>query len=292
MRKLLLLIVSLFVVTSFAWARNADFYSQVVASCAEQFQVEKNSIGNQPVMLAGNNMITDGQRAGLETLGLQPAATSRDFYNDVLAAKVDELQAENAANWAGPTLLAGNNMITGRAWSGRRREDFYNRVLSAQLGDLRAVNEANWASPTLLAGNNMITGGQVWSGRGRQDFYNRELSARVGEFQSENNSIGAEPMLLAGNNMVTGERVVFTPEAAAPEDFYNQVLSAQVSEYSIDNNAVAPSNIEFAESQPLTIVPGSMAANVGSEGDWYSRTVAKQAELNRRIKKSQSPNGF
>ena len=245
MRKVLLLIASLFLLTIFGWARHEDFYNRVVSDQAEQCQAEMSTIGLEPAMLAGNNMITDGQRAGVQAA--QPSRT--DFYNAVLIDQVEGFKAENEANWSGPTLLAGNNMITGRQ-----------------------------------------------AGRSRPDFYNRVLSAKVQELQSENNAIGEGPTLLAGNNMVTGEVVVFTPEAATPEDFYNQVLSAQVVEYGIDNNAIAPSNLEFAESQSSSsIVPGSMASNAGggsSERDWFSSTCAVQAELNRRLKKSQSPNGW
>ena len=214
-------------------------------------------------------------------------ARHADFYNRVVSIQADDCRAELQALAEPSTQLAGSNMRTGWQLSSRR-SDFYNRVLAAQVEELKTENQSNWAAPTLLAGNNMITGRQGWSGRGREDFYNRVLAANRGQVQVENDSIGAEPMLLAGNNMITGERVVFTPEAAAPEDFYNRALSAQVVEYGIDNNAIAASNNEFAESQSLSVVPGSMAANLGGgERDWYSRTVAIQAELNRRIKKSQ-----
>ena len=214
-------------------------------------------------------------------------ARHADFYSGIVAIQADDCRAELQALAEPSTKLAGSNMRTGWQLSSRQ-SDFYNRVLAAHVAELKTENQSNWAAPTLLAGNNMITGGQGWSGRGQKDFYNEVLSAKAGEFQAENNSIGAEPMLLAGNNMITGERVVFTPEAAAPEDFYNSALSAQVVDYGIDNNAIAPSNTEFAETQSLSVVPGSMAANLGGgERDWYSRTVAIQAELNRRIKKSQ-----
>ncbi len=222
------------------------------------------------------------------------SARQDDFYNRILSSQVDEYKAHLNASAQPSTMLAGGNMITGGQASFSRQSDFYNRVLAAHVDELQAEKSSNWAGPTLLAGNNMITGGQAWSGRSKEDFYNRVLSARMEEFQAENNSIGAGPVLLAGNNMITGERVVFTPEAAAPEDFYNRELSAKVDEYSIDNNAIAPSATEFAESQSLTILPGSMASNLGGRGesDWYGRTVATQAELNRRIKKSQAPNTF
>ena len=245
MRKVLLLISTLFLVTFSASARTPDWYNQVLSMQTAQCQLEKNAIGQPPVMLAGNNMITSGQQPGDDLFGMQAAQPSHsDFYNAVLVEQVDGYRAENESNWAAPTLLAG-----------------------------------------------MITGGQA-SGRGGQDFYNRVLASNGGEFQAENDSIGAGPLLLA--NMITGEKVVLAPEEKAPEDFYNQALSAQVADYNIDNNAIAPSNTEFAESQPLTIVPGSMASNVGgsSERDWYQRTVATQAELNRRLKKSQAPNSF
>jgi hypothetical protein len=240
MRKVLLLIASLFLVTASALALHNDFYNQVLSHQTVQCLAEKNSIGQPPVMLAGNNMITDGQQPGLDLFGERAAASSRsDFYRAVLAERVEDYKAENESNWAGPTLLAGNNMIGG------------------------------WPS----------------SGREGQDFYNGVLSAKNGEFKAENNAIGTGPVLLA--NMITDERV-FVPEAA-PEDFYNRTLSAKVAEYGIDNNAIAPSATEFAETPSLTVLPGSMAANVGrGESDWYGRTVAIQAEMNRRIKKSQS----
>ncbi len=244
MRKVLLLVASLFLVTISAWA--GDWYNQVLSLQTEQYQTEKNDIGQLPMMLAGNNMVTGGQQPGADSFGMRAAAPSHgDFYNAVLAEHVDEYKFENESNWAGPTLLAGNNMITGRQETRGRQEDFYNRV----------------------------------------------LAAHVGEFQG-NSSIGAGPLLLA--NMITGEQVVFGPEETKPEDFYNQTLSAQVEQYSIDNNAIAPSNTEFAESQSATLVPGSIASNQGlsRESDWYGNTVAIQAELNRRLKKSQAPNSF
>ena len=249
MRKVLLLIASLLLVTASAWARQADFYNQVLSAHTALCLAEKNDIGQPPVMLAGNNMITGGQQPGLDLFGERAAASSHtDFYRAALAERVDDYKAENESRWAGPTLLAGNNMITG---------------------------------------------GQASSGWGGQrDLYSGVLSAQVREFKAENDSIGAGPLLLA--NMITGERT-FVPErqAAPPEDFYNQALSAQVGQFTVDNNAIAPSNTEFAESQSLTILPGSMAANVGrGESDWYGRTVAIQAELNRRIKKSQVQSEF
>ena len=240
MRKVLLLVTTLFLVSVSAWALSDDFYNQGVSIQAAQCLAEKNAIGEQPVMLAGNNMITDGQQE------MQAAAQHRgDFYGGVLAEHVEEYQAENQANWAAPTLLAGNNMITG-------------------------------SQPS----------------RGREDFYNRTLAANVGEFRTESNSIGEGRLELA--NMITGEQVFSPEEQAAPADFYNQVLAAQVVEYNVDNNVIAPSNTEFLESPSLTLMPGSIASNLGVEstGDWYSQTVAIQTELNLRVKRSQDQNGF
>jgi hypothetical protein len=245
MRKVLLLAASLFLVTVSGWANTDDCYNQVVSTQAAQYQLEKNDINQPPMMLAGNNMVTEGQQPGADTsFGTQAARPSHnDFYRAALAEQVDEYKFQNESNWADPTLLAGNNMIT--SGSPGRRGDFYNRV----------------------------------------------LAANVGEFQAGNNSAGEGNLLLA--NMITGEQVVFGPEEEAkPEDFYNQALSANVSHYSIDNNAIAPTNTEFAEPQSLTVVPGSMASNQGRASDWYGNTVAIQAELNRRLKKSQAPNSF
>jgi hypothetical protein len=242
MRKVLLLVASLILVTVSGWALHDDFYNRVLSFQTQQYQLENHTIGQPAMMLAGNNMITDGQQPGADLFGMQAAQPSHsNFYNAALVEQVEGYKTENEAKWAGPTLLAGNNMITGRQ-----------------------------ASP-------------------RGDFYNRVLSAKAGEFKMEKNSIETEPLLLA--NMITGEQV-FSPEQSAPEDFYNQQLSAQVDGYLIDNNALA--NTEFAESPSSTTLPGSMASNLGqrSESDWYSRTVAAQAELNRRLKKSQTPNTF
>jgi len=179
-------------------------------------------------------------------------------------------------------------------------DDFYNRVIESQVDQYRADNRAIGQAPTALAGNNMRTDGQqlakdTFSQSSGNDFYNGVLAAQVDEYIAGKNGIAPQSTLLAGKNMITGEQPQLAP---VPEDFYNRVLAAKVDEYIVDNNAVAPSAIRFAELQPMSEVPGSIAASMASdagaqgERDWYDRVVATQAELNRRIKKSEVPSTF
>ncbi len=174
-------------------------------------------------------------------------------------------------------------------------DDFYNRIVAGQVDQFKAeANNSLAQSATGLAGDNMITDGQA---RFREqkaqtqgnDFYNRVLLAQVDEYSVENNALAPSSPGLAGNNMITGEQASFNAKGAQG-DFYNRVLSAQVDEYSVDNNAIAPSALEFAEPQTPSTgeMPGSMAANIGlgRQSDWYSQTVAVQAELNRRCMKA------
>ena len=118
------------------------------------------------------------------------------------------------------------------------------------------------------------------------DFYNGVLAAQVEGYIEDNNRVAPTPTLLAGNNMITGQQPQL---GAVPEDFYNRVLAAKVDEYNVDNNAIALSATKFADLQPMGEVPGSMASDAGSRGerDWYDGVVGTQAELNRRIKKSE-----
>src|SRR6266498_3544231 len=137
MRKVLLLIASLFLVTVFASARQDDFYNRILSSQVDEYKADLNASAQPSTMLAGGNMLTSGQ-----------ASFSRqsDFYNRVLAAHVDELQAENSSIWAGPALLAGNNMITGGRVvftpEAAAPEDFYNRELSAKVDEYSIDNNA------------------------------------------------------------------------------------------------------------------------------------------------------
>ncbi len=181
-------------------------------------------------------------------------------------------------------------------------DDFYNRTLAGQVDQFKAeANNNSLAQSAIgLAGDNMITDGQA---RFREqkaqtqgnDFYNRVLLAQVDEYSVENNALAPSSPGLAGNNMITGEQTSFNAKGAQG-DFYNRVLSAQVDEYSVDNNAIAPSALQFAEPQTLSTgeMPGSMAANIGlgRQSDWYSQTVAVQAELNRRCMKAETARKF
>jgi len=197
-------------------------------------------------------------------------------------------------------VLAGLVFVSTVAVGQYAHDDFYNRVIESQVDQYRAEISAIRQSSTALAGNNMRTDGQQLAkdtfGRSSgNDFYNGVLAAQVEGYIEDKNLIAPAPTLLAGNNMITGEQPQLGP---VPEDFYNRVLAAKVDEYKVDNNAVAPSATRFAELQPMDEVPGSiaasMAANAGARGetDWYDRVVATQAELNRRIKKSEVPSTF
>jgi|SRR6266496_4417193 len=197
-----------------------------------------------------------------------------------------------------PSPQAGNPALRngGSVTVASAHDDFYNRVLESHVDQYRAENRAIGQAPTALAGNNMRADGQqlakdTFSQSSGNDFYNGVLAAQVEGYIEDKNLIAPAPTLLAGNNMITGEQPQLAP---VPEDFYNRVLAAKVNEYIVHNNAVAPSAIQFAELQPMSEVPGSMASNAGAQGErnWYDRVVATQAELNRRIKKSEVPSTF
>ena len=131
------------------------------------------------------------------------------------------------------------------------------------------------------------------------DFYNRVIESQVDQYRAEISAIRQAPTALAGINMRTGGQQLAkdTFSQSSGNDFYNGVLAAKVDEEIADNNAVA-SSANFAELQPMSEVPSSMAASVGAdagalgETDWYDRVVATQAELNRRIKQSELPSTF
>ena len=188
MRKLLLLIATLSLVTVFAWS--IDFYNHTVSIQADQCKADLQA-SMQPSTMADSNMRTSGQASN----GRRP-----DFYNRELSAHVAELQAENEATRTAPTLLAGNNMITGGQSSSGGR-DFYNEVLSAKVAEFQAENTSIGGGPTLLAGNNMITGEQVVFGPQEEavpgDFYNRALSAQVGKYGVDNNAIAPSALEFA-----------------------------------------------------------------------------------------------
>jgi len=180
------------------------------------------------------------------------------------------------------------------------QDDFYNRVIESQVDQYREENSAVRQAPSALAGNNMLTDGQqlakdTLKQSSGNDFYNGVLAAQVEKYIEDKNLVAPAPTLLAGNNMITGEQPQLGP---VPEDFYSRVLAAKMDEYIADNHAIAPSATKFVELQPTSEVPSSMAASMASdagaqgERDWYDRVVAMQAELNRRIKKSELPSTF
>jgi hypothetical protein len=188
-------------------------------------------------------------------------------------------------------VLAGLVFVSTVAVGQHAHDDFYNRGIESQVDQYRAENSAIGQAPTALAGNNMRTDGQqlakdTFSQSSGNDFYNGVLAAQVEGYIEDKNLVAPAPTLLAGNNMITGEQPQLGP---VPEDFYNRVLAAKLDEYIADNNAIAPSATKFAELQPMSEVPSSMASNdeALSERDWYDRVVATQAELNRRIKQSE-----
>ena len=180
-------------------------------------------------------------------------------------------------------------------------DDFYNRIVAGQVDQFKAeANNSLAQSATGLAGDNMITDGQA---RFREqkaqtqgnDFYNRVLLAQVDGYSVGNDALAPSSPGLAGNNMITDEQASFNAKGGQG-DFYNRVLSAHVDRYGVDNNAIAPSALEFAEPQIPSAgdLPGSMAANIGlgRQSDWYSQTVAVQAELNRRCMKAETARKF
>ncbi len=255
--------------------------------------------GGSPFPQAANPELRNG---GFVTV----ASAHNEFYNRVLESQVDQYRADNRAIGQAPTALAGNNMRTDGqqlakdTFSQSSGNDFYNGVLAAQVDEYIAGKNGIAPQSNALAGNNMITDRQQlakdsFSQSSGNDFYNGVLAAQVDEYIAGKNGIAPQSTLLAGKNMITGEQPQLAP---VPEDFYNRVLAAKVDEYIVDNNAVAPSAIRFAELQPMSEVPGSIAASMASdagaqgERDWYDRVVATQAELNRRIKKSEVPSTF
>jgi competence protein ComGC len=73
-------------------------------------------------------------------------------------------------------------------------------------------------------------------------------------------------------------------------DWYNQNLSAQVQQFELIKAATAPSMTQ-AENQSGAL-PGSMAANAGSQGagsDWYNQVIAAQAQEFARTAAAKAP---
>ncbi len=159
-----------------------DFYNRVIESQVDQYREENSAIGQAPAALAGNNMRTDGQQLAKNTFS---HSSSNDFYSGVLAAQVNEYIEDKHLAAPAPTLLAGNNMITGeQPQLGPVPEDFYNRVLAAKVGQYIADNNAIATSAskfTELQPMNEVPGSMSSDAgaQGERDWYDKVVATQA-----------------------------------------------------------------------------------------------------------------
>jgi len=171
-------------------------------------------------------------------------------------------------------------------------DDFYNQTIAAQAQQYSLDNAANSAFVAAESGSwNGTQPGSMASNTGAQsteDFYNQTVAAQAQQYRlgkaANAAAVGVLPQSQSWNAPQPDSMAADMGSQSAEDDFYNQTVAEQAavnSSFLAARELLASSPADESESGPT---PDTMAANEGSSdsgADFYSQTVAIQANANR-----------